>query len=76
MLRDNWGIIRPRVEQMIRPAHIGRADAGAAQGQANTGAGALPYTGEWVRWSGSTMTEHKAFLFGISSHGFGDGELA
>lgn len=67
-------VIIDRAERTMRPGREGRVDAEATGGN---GRGTVEIVrGRWHTWSGSTAVAHKAFLFGISSHGLGDGELA
>jgi ribosomal protein S5 len=62
-----------RTLRRVRPGREGRADAAAVGGDSRGTIGMV--RARWYEYSGSTATAHKAFLFGISSHGLGDGEL-
>lgn len=67
-------VIVERTDRRVRAARAGRADTEATGGN---GRGTIEgFRARWYTYTGSTAVAHKAFLFGISSHGLGDGELS
>lgn len=67
-------MIVDRADQRTRAGRAGRVDAESTDG--NGRATMKGFRMRWYTYTGSTAIAHKAFVFGVSSHGFGDGELA